>query len=392
MSLKKSDHRTFGHQPGYAVWLAFIMTFVLGWGSGLEMVDAAPSGAVIRCQPASANVSSNAPLAVDLYIENVADLYGADVRVAFNPAIARVVDAANAQGGVQIQPLSDFLTPDFVAFNTADNSAGKVKYVVTQLNPRLPAAGSGPVARITFQPLKVGKLTVSFTFQQLARRDGFAISATTQNCTVNILDNGLTCAPIRDNFNRKNGGLGSNWYGPEGLGGYSIRSNQVQVFGGGPIYWHKSPNSNRIFSADQKVCLTLSKVDLEGEDQSLMLKVQGTASISAPDWRKGVIDVNYAAESSVVRVDTFQPGNPGPHDGWYHLPAIPVTFNDGDVFGARALADGTVRVYKNGVLVGVADTKTTNGNFFVKKGGRIGIWYDDASGAKFDNFGGGNAP
>ena len=39
---------------------------------------------------------------------------------------------------------------------------------------------------------------------------------------------------------------------------------------------------------------------------------------------------------------------------------------------ARALADGTVEVYVNSVLIGIVDA----GPFFVDKGGSIGLWFD----------------
>jgi hypothetical protein len=189
---------------------------------------------------------------------------------------------------------------------------------------------------------------------------------------------------VLDNFNRSDGALRSSWYGPEGLGGYTIRSNRVQVLGGGPIYW-RGPT----YGATQEAYLTMTKVDPTGADQSLLLKVQG----STPNWRNGAIVVTYEANGSqsFVRVDTYQPNNPGPFDGWRHYSTIPVVFNDGDQFGARAMADGTVRIYKNCVLIGIVDTTVSggNGNFFVNKTGRIGIWYTNAPNARFDNFGGG---
>ena len=58
----------------------------------------------------------------------------------------------------------------------------------------------------------------------------------------------------------------------------------------------------------------------------------------------------------------------------------------------RALANGKVRVYVNCVFVGQGDTTTVVGNTYVNQGGRIGVWYQDAPNALFDNFGGGNVP
>lgn len=66
---------------------------------------------------------------------------------------------------------------------------------------------------------------------------------------------------------------------------------------------------------------------------------------------------------------------------------IPVVFNNGDVLGAEALADGSVQVYRNGAPIGTATTSP----FFVNRGGRIGVWFQQTAGALFDDFGGGSS-
>ncbi|MGQ9611602.1 MAG: hypothetical protein ACUVSL_01835 [Chloroflexus sp.] len=77
-----------------------------------------------------------------------------------------------------------------------------------------------------------------------------------------------------------------------------------------------------------------------------------------------MILVLYNAVNQQVVVESIQPGQ----DWTTHL-TIPVTLANGDVLGARALADGSVRVYRNGVLIGA--TLTTS--FFANRGGRIGV-------------------
>jgi hypothetical protein len=219
-----------------------------------------------------------------------------------------------------------------------------------------------------------------------------------QSITVTIVAGPATA--VLDDFNRRDGKLNSGgkpWYGPEGLGGYSIRNKQVQVYGGGPIYW-KGPS----YGASQEAYMTLTKVNRSGKEQSLLLKVQG----GTPNWRNGVIDVNLVFKDgqAYVRVDTYQPRNPGPFNDWRHYQPIPVQVRDGSLFLARAMADGSVRIYIDSVLVGVVDTTRSsldargnptfsgNGAFFVDKGGRIGIWDIAASGARLDDFGGGTLP
>ena len=146
--------------------------------------------AIVRCQPVTASGAVGDILSVDLYVENVADLYGADVRLSFDTSIAQVVDADAGASGVQVQPLSAFLVPDFVIRKTADNSAGTIWYAVTQLNPHDAVSGSGPLARVSFQALKAGSFTMPFTYHKLAQRDGSEIPATTQSCTINFTSPG----------------------------------------------------------------------------------------------------------------------------------------------------------------------------------------------------------
>ena len=48
-----------------------------------------------------------------------------------------------------------------------------------------------------------------------------------------------------------------------------------------------------------------------------------------------------------------------------------VALSDGDQLGGRALEDGTVEVYVNGILIGEADA----GPFFAGNGGSIGLQF-----------------
>ena len=58
----------------------------------------------------------------------------------------------------------------------------------------------------------------------------------------------------------------------------------------------------------------------------------------------------------------------------------------GDRFGARALANGMVTVYRNGSEIG---SRSVAGWPYATGGGFIGLWMSGASGAVLDDFGGG---
>ncbi len=101
-------------------------------------------GATIRPDPVTLGIAPGQVTAINVVLENAADVYGIDVRARFDPALVEVVDADPAQDGIQMTPGS-FLKPDFVVRNTADNGVGTLQYVVTQVNPTQPATGSGVV-------------------------------------------------------------------------------------------------------------------------------------------------------------------------------------------------------------------------------------------------------
>jgi predicted extracellular nuclease len=189
------------------------------------------------------------------------------------------------------------------------------------------------------------------------------------------LDTVFPTTGILDNFNRANGRLGSNWKGT--LSAYRIVGNQVDVRNNGPIYWKNA------FGVDQEVYVTLTTVASSGLEQDLLLKVQGGAN---PNWGAGVIEVSYNATNNTVLVATFRPDTLT----WYEYSAIPVTLSDGDQFGAQALSNGDVVIYRNGFIIGKVTLNAADQAFFNPKGGYLGLWFINAGAAFFDNFGGGN--
>jgi len=235
---------------------------------------------------------------------------------------------------------------------------------------------------LTFGPLVPGSYTVSetpgsdwvvnITGSPAVVAPQQTAQATVQNTYVGPA---LVC-PLLDNFNRANTtkGLGKNWTGATST--YRILSNQVQPFTtAGTIFWNQAP---RTFGADQAACVQLATIDPQGKHHTLILKAQSTSN-----YAKGMILVSYDAVNQQVVVESIQPGQ-----SWTTRVTIPVAFANGDTLGARALADGSVRVYKNGVLVGATSTSS----FFVNRGGRIGVWYLQTANARFDDFGGGTTP
>ncbi len=88
---------------------------------------------------------------VDLMANNVADLYGVEFLLKFDPTRVSVADANPEQAGIQVE--TGTLLPEnqaFVVINQADASAGSIAFAMTLLNPAPAVSGNGSLARITF--------------------------------------------------------------------------------------------------------------------------------------------------------------------------------------------------------------------------------------------------
>lgn len=112
----------------------------------------AQGGTRVSLQPIE---ESNETLVVDVFVENVTDLYGAEFRLSYDPAVLAVQDMKPEQDGVQIEARS-LLPQDkgFIVANEADEAAGTVTFAMTLLNPAPAVSGSGALARVTFNILQ----------------------------------------------------------------------------------------------------------------------------------------------------------------------------------------------------------------------------------------------
>ncbi len=195
------------------------------------------------------------------------------------------------------------------------------------------------------------------------------VSAASQTSTAAPV--GFPQSPALDTFNRANGNIGANWFST--TSGYSIASNRMDVGAGGALFW----GANQ-FGANQEVFAAFSAIGPSGSDNALLLKSQ-----SRTTYTSGVIAVTYRPQFQAAQVLTYSSAQ-----GWVQRGAnIPVTLANGDQLGARARSNGSVEVYKNGVLIGSSDA---SGWTYAANGGYVGVWFIGASNALADDFGGGN--
>jgi len=116
---------------------------------------------------------------VQVWVENVSDLYGADVQLSFDPGKLEVVDVNPSTITVEITPRSELLYPDLTVKKEADNSNGKVWYAAAQLNPRPPASGSGPLCSFYVNVLSAGQADIKVDYSKLSDKNGIEIPAET---------------------------------------------------------------------------------------------------------------------------------------------------------------------------------------------------------------------
>jgi hypothetical protein len=146
---------------------------------------AAQNVAAVRPEPAALELDAGETATVEIRLENAGDVYGIDVRGAFDPAILEIVDAGPSTEGVQMRP-GAFPQPDFVALNAADNAAGALRYVVTQVNPTPPATGSGVVFSFEVRGRAGGATDLAITLVEMADRNGNLLAVTTGSTAVTV--------------------------------------------------------------------------------------------------------------------------------------------------------------------------------------------------------------
>ena len=143
---------------------------------------------IVTIDPPSSEVAlATTTCVVDIRIENVTDLYGAEVCLTFAPALLEVVDTDPDTEGVQIQP-GTFLGPDSTVWeNLVDQEAGEIYF--SQEVAGEPVSGSGVLAAITFQGKAIGTSDLNFDEDCvfLYDYDGEQIAAGLQGGSVTVI-------------------------------------------------------------------------------------------------------------------------------------------------------------------------------------------------------------
>jgi CSLREA domain-containing protein len=288
----------------------------------------------------------------------------AAVRLELRPAGRAPVTSASVSGPTAPGCPADCFIGSATVTLTADQPDAVIRYSVN--------GGPQQIYRAPFTVTQQGTNTVTF----------FGTSAgglVEETRTLIVKIGGIPTAPVLDNFSQKDGKLGAFWSASD-QNGYRVVSQQVDVGAGGPLYWSRRPPE---FGANQEAYLRLVALDPRGQHGLLLKIVNG-------NWTNGAIRVSYDAANARVTVEVVRNGT------FVAAGTFPLAAQErplpGSFLVARALADGTVRVYVNCRLVGTVDTTRVSGvgNFYANRSGRVGAWFQNAPGAVFDDFGGGS--
>jgi hypothetical protein len=174
-----------------------------------------------------------------------------------------------------------------------------------------------------------------------------------------------------DHFARPDGPPGPPWFGSTSM--VAVRGGALVLTGtSGYLTWNGTT-----FGMPQEAWMQFDSLSATAPEHDLLLLSQG------PSWSAGAVQVTWSAPLAQVVVNTYSPGA-----GWTRRggPWHGVAFAAGDRFGARAYADGRVRVLRNGVAVGECSVLPWA---FAGSGGRIGMILSGASGTRIARFGGG---
>ncbi len=138
--------------------------------AGGEPKASVGNAGIVRVQAPSAAQPIGSDVTVEIWLDGASNLYGIDVRLAFDPDVVNVPSE-------QVTPLWDVFDANnhFVIKNHVDNDAGIAWYAVTNVNPSEPFTGTGRVCSITFSGLHPGVTDLEYTYVKGSTRDGAAL-------------------------------------------------------------------------------------------------------------------------------------------------------------------------------------------------------------------------
>jgi len=144
----------------------------------------ADGSAQVYIDPAWQQVPPGADGYADIMVADAPGLFGAWVRLAYNPGVLTIIDSG-AEPGVQIEPGSLWDERDWYALDNLV-SGGIITYGAKLSFNQEPLPSGGRLARIPFHAVNVGSCPFQFIEVILTNQDGTSIEATSADGVVNV--------------------------------------------------------------------------------------------------------------------------------------------------------------------------------------------------------------
>ena len=153
--------------------------------------------AKLRVSPSSSTIVPGELVTVTVALDDVQALYGADVRLSFDPAVLQAVDADPDQPGVQVWH-GDLLDSrqGIVLRDSVDNRRGDVHYAVSLTRPAPPVSGSGVLFRVILRAQGGGTVPLDVVRATLVGSDVERIPAAVTGGWISVLAGGPLYLPI----------------------------------------------------------------------------------------------------------------------------------------------------------------------------------------------------
>lgn len=173
------------HKKNRQIIIVSILTFFcLVFVMFFQRIQAEEGIALLEIFPVTSTINVAEFATVTVQLSDIAEVYGVEIELSFDPSIIQVIDANPEIEGVQISS-GDCPVPDFEIVNNTENITGTISYAVVQLNPTPPCNG-GNVATIVFEGLAYGTSNVSINSSLISSADGISITHTIQDGIITV--------------------------------------------------------------------------------------------------------------------------------------------------------------------------------------------------------------
>ncbi|MBN2393591.1 MAG: LysM peptidoglycan-binding domain-containing protein [Anaerolineae bacterium] len=165
----------------HSLWISTAMALIIitVWVSNAF----AQNSTQVKLAPDEAAISVEQTIAMTVQVENIANLYGVEIVITFDPNLLEVVDADPGKPGTQIK------TGDFLSGGMEDTNAvadGRIEYIMQQVSPNPPSNGGGVLARITFKGIGSGQADIRIDDLFLSDQGGNGIGCSFQGAQITI--------------------------------------------------------------------------------------------------------------------------------------------------------------------------------------------------------------